>query len=284
MLKGQPTKKIRKRARPPDSWNWTEEHQEAFDFLIEQLTCPPILAYADYSKPFEVHIDASTDGLGAVLYQDQDGQARVIAYASRGLRKSERNYPAHKLEFLALKWAVTDKFHEYLYGNQFEVKTDNNPLTYVLTSAKLDATGHRWLAALSTYNFKITYRAGINNQDADALSRHPTFEKSMSVNAPEIQAICQVLHTTCAPVECLSCDVKVVCQEEIDNYAQDISTVDWKAEQAQDPNILRVLDIVKRGSKPTARQRSMELPFIKKVLGHWDKLHIRNGVLYYQQS
>jgi hypothetical protein len=81
------------------------------------------------------------------------------------------NYPAHKLEFLALKWAVTDKFHEYLYGNQFEVKTDNNPLTYVLTSAKLDATGHRWLAALSTYNFKITYRAGINNQDADALSR-----------------------------------------------------------------------------------------------------------------
>ena len=68
---------------------------------------------------------------------------RVIAYASRSLSKSERNSPVHKLEFLALKWAVTDKFHEYLYGSEFQVYTENNPLTYVLTTAKLDAIGHR---------------------------------------------------------------------------------------------------------------------------------------------
>ena len=67
----------------------------------------------------------------------------MIAYASRSLSKSERNYPVHKLEFLTLKWAITDKFHEYLYGADFQVFTDNNPLTYVLTTAKLDATGHR---------------------------------------------------------------------------------------------------------------------------------------------
>ena len=77
--------------------------------------------------------------MGAVLYQEQDGVERVITYASRGLRASERNYPAHKLEFLCLTWAVTDKFHDYLYGNEFEVCTDNNPLTFVMTSAKLDA-------------------------------------------------------------------------------------------------------------------------------------------------
>ena len=63
----------------------------------------------------------------------------------------------HKLEFLALKWAVTDKFHEYLYGSEFQVYIDNNPLTYVLTTAKLDATGHRWVAALSDYTFSIIY-------------------------------------------------------------------------------------------------------------------------------
>ena len=57
--------------------------------------------------------------LGAVLYQNQDGQRRVIAYASRSLSPSERNYPAHKLEFLTLKWTITDKFHEYLYGADF---------------------------------------------------------------------------------------------------------------------------------------------------------------------
>ena len=59
-----------------------------------------------------LNIDASGDGLGAVLYQEQDGIEYVIAYASRGLRTSECNYPVHKLEFLALKWAVCDKFHD----------------------------------------------------------------------------------------------------------------------------------------------------------------------------
>ena len=98
-----------------------------------------------------------------------------MTYASRGLRSSERNYPAHKLEFLCLKWALSDKFHDYLYGNCFEVRTDNNPLTYVLTSAKLDATGHRWLASLANYTFKLTYRAGRSNADADGLSRRPRY-------------------------------------------------------------------------------------------------------------
>ena len=76
------------------------------------------------------------------MYQEQEGTERVIAYASRGLRTSEKHYPAHKLEFLCLKWAVVYKFHDYLNGVQFEVRTDNNPLTYVTTTAKLDATSH----------------------------------------------------------------------------------------------------------------------------------------------
>ena len=80
----------------------------------------PILAYANYSKPVKLHTDACNMGLGAVLYQtDEDGLDRVIAYASRTLSKSERNYPAYKLEFLVLKWAITDQFHEYLYGGNF---------------------------------------------------------------------------------------------------------------------------------------------------------------------
>jgi len=66
-------------------------------------------------------------GLGAVLYQEQDNQKRVVAYANRGLSKSEKNYSIHKLEFIALKWAVTEKYHDYLYGNTFTVLTDNNP-------------------------------------------------------------------------------------------------------------------------------------------------------------
>ena len=117
-------------------------------------------------------MDASEKGLGTVLYQQQDnGTYRVIAYASQTLSKTEINYDAHKLEFLALKWSITQSFNEYLYRGTFEVYTDNNPLTYVLTSAKLDAMEQRWIASLANYDFKIFYRSGRLNVDADSLSR-----------------------------------------------------------------------------------------------------------------
>lgn len=71
------------------------------------------------------------------------------------------------------KWSVTEKFHDYLYCADFTIVTDNNPLTYILTSAKLDAASHRWLATLSTFSFKLQYRAGRHNMDADSLSGRP---------------------------------------------------------------------------------------------------------------
>ena len=122
--------------------DWDNACEESFLKLKELCTSTPVLAYVDYSKPFKLHTDASSLGLGVVLYQNhEDGKDRVIAYASRVLNHTEAKYPAHKLEFLALKWAVTDRFHEYLYGGKFDVYTDSNPLTYILTTAKLDATG-----------------------------------------------------------------------------------------------------------------------------------------------
>ena len=163
----------------------------------------PILAYADFKTPFILYTDASSDGLGAVLYQYQDNQRRVIAYASRSLSPSERNYPAHKLEFLALKWAITDKFHEYLYGAEFQVFTGNNPLTYILTTAKLDATRHRWVAALSNDTFSISYKPSRNNTDADALSR---------IQWPEAVAISsQTVYAVFKGVQALHCKVETLC-------------------------------------------------------------------------
>ena len=151
---------------------WSEAAQSAFEVLKELCVNAPILAFPDYKLPFILHTDSSTEGLGAVLYQKQEGKLRVIAYASRSVTKTESNYPTHKLEFLALKWAICEKFHEYLYGSTpFEVYTDNNPLTYVLTTAKLDACGQRWVAKLANYNFTIQYRSGQSNVEADALSR-----------------------------------------------------------------------------------------------------------------
>ena len=133
----------------------------------------PILAYAKYKKPFKLYTDTSENGLGAVLYQKQDDDTNhVIAYASQTLSKSKKNYDAHKLEFLALKWSVTERFHEYLYGGHFDVYMDNNLLTYILTTTKLDATGQRWVASLANYNFKIFYRSGKLNVRGQCLIKN----------------------------------------------------------------------------------------------------------------
>ena len=153
---------------------WTEECQTAFEHLKNLCSQTPILSYANYQKPFKLHMDASENGLGGILYQKQDYDTEcVIAYASKTLSKSERNYDTHMLEFSALKWSIMERFYEYLCGGHFEVYTDNTPLTYILTTAKLDATGQRWVASLANYNFKIFYKSGKLNVEADALSHIP---------------------------------------------------------------------------------------------------------------
>lgn len=124
--------------KQPFREQWSPACQNAFESLIEKLTSSPVLGFANPKLPYILHTDASMTGLGAALYQEQEDQLRVIAYASRGLSGSEVRYPAHKLESLALKWSVCEKFHDYLYGSNFVVVTDNNPLTYLLTTARLE--------------------------------------------------------------------------------------------------------------------------------------------------
>ena len=112
---------------------WTEKCEQAFNTLKSKLTTAALLGYPDLSRPFVLEIDASFDGLGAVLSQDQDEGRVIISYASRGLRPHENNmnnYSSTKLELLALQWAVTIKFRDYLLGSKFIVLTDNNQLSY----------------------------------------------------------------------------------------------------------------------------------------------------------
>ena len=123
------------------------EAREAFDHLKAACLQAPILSFPDFAKPFLLETDASGRGLGAVLTQKQaDGQYHPIAYASHVMNETEQRYHSNKQEFLALKWAITEQFHEYLSPyrknqNKFVVCTDNNLLTYIFSSANLDATG-----------------------------------------------------------------------------------------------------------------------------------------------
>uniref|UniRef100_A0A3B1IWP2 Gypsy retrotransposon integrase-like protein 1 n=1 Tax=Astyanax mexicanus TaxID=7994 RepID=A0A3B1IWP2_ASTMX len=316
--RGKPHQLVDQDSGGPLQEKWNEKCDEAFNTLIEKLTTAPILGFANPHLPYVLHTDASVQGLGAALYQQQDGQLRVIAYASRGLSYSEKRYPTHKLEFLAVKWAVTDKFFDYLYGAEFTIMTDNNPLTYVLTSAKLDAAGHRWLAALSTFNFSIRYRAGKRNQDADGLSRRPhaQLESDSSLQAEDdrvkqflsrlieddqpvfpqeaVKAVCQIhlyksncVDNTPAIIECLAMNVDAIpteytCTELIPGSSTlpSMSQQDWISEQRNDPTINRVISLITSGKRVSYRAKQREDREVQLLLRVRDQLVLDNNVLY----
>ena len=130
----------------------------------------PILAFADYTKDFLLEIDTSKEGLGVVLLQKQaDGHYHQVTYGSQTLTAHEKNYHSTKLEFLVLKWAIIKHFKEYLLYQFFLVRTDNNPLTYIMTTPNLDATGHWWVGVLAKFNFQLEYQKGWDNNLADML-------------------------------------------------------------------------------------------------------------------
>lgn len=181
--------------------HWGPKCLKAFESLKEMLTGAPTLGYADFTLPFLVETDASNLGLGAILYQVQEGRRKVIAYASRRLRGAERNdqnYSSMKLELLALKWAVVEKFRSYLLGSKFTVLTDNNPLCHLAT-AKLGAVQQRWVSQLAVFDFEVKYRPGRCNSAADALSRQPITggpdPESEDAEFDGCVAICDMLRT-----------------------------------------------------------------------------------------
>ena len=269
---------------------WTEPADSAFVHLKDLCTSTPILAYPNYQLPFVLHTDSSSESLGAVLYQRQEGKLRVIAYASRSLSKSESHYPAHKLEFLALKWAVCEKFHEHLYGSKtFEVYTDNNPLTYVLTSAKLDACGQRWVAKLANYNFTIKYKCGLSNVEADALSRISWPDVLADNEDLDIDLECMDTHVVNAVltgsksksslIESVSCSSKII-PTELNLDSGSSSIIDWMKEQRADPNLSVIIKLIESGQLQKRKLHGKDSPEVKSLLRIRKGLKLVEDILY----
>lgn len=266
-----------KRAPGPEfAEAWTVQCQSSFDILKEKLTTSPILAYADFSLPFILEVDASHRGLGAVLSQEQEGRVRPIAFASRGLRPTERNtatYSSMRLEFLALKWAMTEKFREYLLGHKCTVFTDNNPLSH-LASAKLGATEQRWAAQLAVFDFDIRYKPGKSNINADALSRQPPVDSGQ---------VGQLVPTMVVPAlvrQAAEAESRYQVTQAALEVFPSLSIMDLRALQDGDQDIGKIASWWRHNSFPGAEDRQGLSRSSLTLLRQWDRLVEREGVMY----
>ena len=242
----------------------TPEALQAFEDLKKKCMMAPVLVFADFKKPFWLETDASGEGLGAVLLQESDdGQYHPVAFASQELKGGEPKYYSSKLEFLALKWAVTEQFREYLQYKPFTIRTDNNPLTYILMTSNLDALGHRWVAVLAGYNMKLEYLKGSDNKIADTLSWLP-LEKLNEEAVVELLNYAHMSHKPWAETANINVieESEQVEQEVIVRYTQivkqhknfrNLANLDWVEAQRRDPVIPTIINWIKwpRGDKRT---------------------------------
>ena len=279
------------------------EAHEAFDCLKAACLQAPILSFPDFTKPFLLETDASGRGLGAVLLQKQaDGQYHPIAYASHVMNETEQRYHSNKQEFLALKWAVTEQFHEYLSPyrknrNKFIVHMDNNPLTYIFSSANLDAAGQRWVSRLASYNFSLEYQKGKDNMVANFLScmneRLPDGEVQEYLNQNPYPGVKAVLNSAIMPIEeCAEQGVRPTPAQQGDTQEVAVearparlattNVIDWKQEQKEDPFLYQVTKHLRMPQETfkAALHKVLDKKATAAYVKEKEQLLIKNGLLY----
>ena len=216
------------------------------------------------------------------MEQQHESGWRPVAFASRRTSCSERNYPTHKLEFLALRWAICEKFKDYLTGCEFEVFTDNNPLTHVWANAKLDATAQRWVSSLETFNFKVIYRPGKINTVADSLSRlycdeseNTTMYKSWANNK------CHGF-----PEDLIGDTNTSIVASIINNFVHipTINDFDWVKLQGVDQDIQTIIKCIQQHTKPTPIQLKELPPDAISLLRNFNNLKVYRNLLCYSDN
>ena len=235
-------------------FTWLDQHEGAFQELKNRLCSAPVLAYPDFERHFILQTDASDLGLGAVLTQtDDQGQERVISYASRSLSDREKAYSATEKEALAMIFAI-DHFRVYLLGKEFTLVTDHSALQW-LHSVEPKGRLARWVMALQEYCFTVKHRPGSNNKNADALSRLPLPQDACLQTPPKQNVPISSCTTTVIP--------------------------GYNLQQAQrnDPNIAKIIELKTADMPKPPFFAWAKDPVLRKFWHCWDHLYIVNGLL-----
>ena len=239
---------------------WTDVAQKAFDDLKTALTSPPILAMPTLTDKYVLDTDASDFCIGAVLSQVQDGEERVIAYASRTLSRPERNYCVTRRELLALVYFVKE-FRCYLLGQRFLIRTDHAALQWLQKTPDPVGQQARWLNALSEYDFEIQHRPGKSHGNADAMSRRPQERPTTE-------------HTSDEP-EVLTRAIVAEQQQPLSDVALRTAT---RTDETTSPLLLWL-------TQPTAPNSNTLLPYsaeLKALVAQWKDLRLVDNLIYRQ--
>ena len=232
-------------------FQWSNRADEAFVKLKRALCDAPVVGFPRFGADagmFTLDCDASNEGVGAVLLQEQDGVQRVIAYGSHRLSKAQKNYSTTKKELLACVTFVQEYSH-YLMGKSFQLRSDHSSLQWLMNFRNPTGMLARWMEILGNFQFQIVYRPGAQNSAADALSRRPP---------PVADKCCQT--ETCFRV----------------------SARDWplsyiQGEQGKDEVLAEVIRHVADGAVPSRRAASGA---VRRWLRHWSRLRLIEGVLF----
>ena len=238
------------------SFQWTSQCQEAFDCLKSHLVSSPVLALPDWSQPFLLDTDASDTGIGAVLSQVQKGKECVIAYASRTLTKSERNYCVTRRELLAVV-TFLQHFRPYLLGTPFTVRTDHGALSWIHKFKEPEGQIAQWVQKLQEYEFTIIHRPGTCHKNADAMSRIPCKQCGI-IPATETLALAAVTGPSVASLG-------------------EYSPADLRTAQLDDPSIRLVLTSKEANKRPETRPTND--PSDRRLWQLWEQLTVINVLL-----
>ena len=246
-------------------FQWSPECETAFVTLKNKLVTPPVLVYPRFGEEFTLETDASILGLGAVLSQKQaDGRLHPVAYASRALNPTEKNYSVTELETLAVVWGITH-FHSYLYGGDVTVITDHSAVKPVLEAPNPAGKHARWWTRVhgkGIKSVKIVYRAGRENASADALSRSPVFlPPSHGVGQDEVQASAITAIATGAPISTVTPsdpDLDLSSLLQLAPVAEDGKS-DYSSEQMRDPHLKELMLYLQHDHLPDDPERAKKL-------------------------
>ena len=277
---------------------WTSECDVAFHQLKQVLAQAPVLAYPTSEGAFILDTDASNTGIGAVLSQKQGEEEKVIAYFSRSLTKSERQYCVTRKELLALVTAVRH-FHHYVYGRHFKVRTDHGALRWLMNFKNPEGQTARWIEILGIYDLEVEHRQGRNHGNADGLSRRPCdncryCERSEKKEERFHQSdpVEDEGERNKADDEEYRCATAMKTAEHLVSKGQDgstgasswlatLSNTEIREAQLRDPCLGTVIRLKEQSAeRPPWETISSESPTFKCYWGQWSMLAVRDGVLF----